>query len=109
MTFDLSYAPMDLSSTLRRAVCLATGGDDYVGGDGDPVDPNDVRMGKVFAIHDLVAIVGGVLYIGIFAAEGGPDGTSAVFWYNAATGAEAANGTDFGTGWGQFAVEVVGQ
>lgn len=109
MDFDLNYAPNDLSSTLRRTVCLATGTADYVGGGGDLVNPNDVRMGKVFAMHGLVAVVGGVVYIGSFTPNGGTGGSPAVFWYDAATGAEAADHVDFAAGWPNFPVEVVGQ
>lgn len=108
MTFNLSYAPMDLSSTLRRCVCLATGTADYVNGGGDIVNPEAVRMGKVFAIHDLVAIVGGVLYIGLYAQGAGTNGADAVFWYDAANGNEAADHVNF-SAWGAFPVEVVGQ
>ena len=107
MTFDLTYAPMDLSSTLRRAVCLATGTADFDGTTGDVIDPNDVRMGKIFAIHDLFAAVGGVGYIGLFTADNG-NGQPAVFWYDPNTGNLAADHVNF-AGFGAFPVEVVGQ
>lgn len=109
MEFDLSYAPADTpGSTTRRQVALATGTNNYANGDGDPVSPEDLRMGLVYFLSGLMAVVAGVVYIGAFSPDGGPGGTPAVFWYNAATGAEAVNGTNFST-WGQFPVEAVGR
>lgn len=109
MTFDLTYAPNDLSSTLRREVCLATGTPDYDPNTGDIVTPADVRMGVVFAIHGLVAVVAGVYYAGSFAQDNGAGlGQSAVFWFDTTSGGNAPAHTDFSS-WLSFPVEVVGR
>lgn len=106
MTFDLSQAPMDAASTTKRALAAATGTADYQNGVGDPVNPADLRMGKLFLINGLMAVVLGKMYIGFLAAVG--DGTYVVFWYDAATGNEAADHTNIST-WGQFGIEAIGQ
>ena len=100
MTLDLTIAPADLSSTCRRQVATLTGPNPYATG-GDALTPNDVRMGKLFAI------LGGVM----------TNGTAALLvWYNVSTaklmwfdmaGAEVANGTDLSGYTGR--VEFIGQ
>ncbi len=54
MTLDLTIAPADVSSTCRRQVATYTGPALYATG-GDAITPNDVRMGKIFAILGGVA------------------------------------------------------
>lgn len=49
MTLDLTVAPANVESTYRRQVVQYTGPSSYAAG-GDPVDPEEVRMGKVFAV-----------------------------------------------------------
>lgn len=49
MLVDLTVAPANVESTYRRQVVQYTGPSSYAAG-GDPVDPEEVRMGKVFAV-----------------------------------------------------------
>jgi hypothetical protein len=68
MTLDLSVAPADLGATVRRQVVTYTGPVLYATG-GDAVTPNDVRMGKIFAVLGLTITNGTLTYIGWFDAE----------------------------------------
>jgi hypothetical protein len=49
MTLDLTVAPPFVASTERRQIAQYTGPATYAAG-GDPITPNDVRMGKIFAV-----------------------------------------------------------
>lgn len=93
--------PADLSSTCRRQVCTYTGPDAYVTG-GDALDPEQVRMGKLFAF------LGGVLTNGTTPLIAGwVPATSTLQLFVASTGVEVANGVDLSGYSGTF--EAIGQ
>lgn len=100
MTLDLSIAPADLSSTLRRQVAGYTGPASYATG-GDEIAPNDVRMSKVFAVLGLTISNGTLTYLGWYNRA-----TGKILWFDMA-GAQVANATDLSTFTGTF--EFLGQ
>jgi hypothetical protein len=104
MDIDLSNAPMDLGSTTRRALATYTGPAAYVTG-GDPVTPEDVRMGKVFALGGCVVSNGTAVYL--LWLTGAAGATQKIMWFVAATGVEVANGVDLSGYSGQ--IEFIGQ
>jgi len=101
MTLDLTVAPPFVESTQRRQVVLYSGPASYATG-GDPLDPADFRMGKVFAILGAVAANGTTPYLLHFDVA-----TSTIFWYVASTGLEVAGAVDL-SGM-TVRMEVVGQ
>lgn len=105
MNVNLAYAPMDLGATTRRCIAEYTGPNPYVTG-GDPVDPQDLRLGKLFAIAGQVAVTpGGAVYL--LALNGPAGGAQKILWIDAITGVEVANGTNLSTAAAQ--VEFIGQ
>lgn len=105
MTVNLTSAPMDVGATTKRVVATYTGPASYPAG-GDPVDPDIVRMGKVFGIGGTTAVTAaGVLYHLVL--SGPPGATQTIRWYVATTGAEVGTGVDVSGASGQ--VEFIGQ
>lgn len=101
MTLDLTVAPADLSSTLRRQIVNYTGPASYATG-GDVVTPDDVRMGKVFAVLGLTISNGTDIRHGWFDAA-----NSKIMWFTAAGTAQVNNATDLSTYTGRF--EFIGR
>lgn len=101
--FDLTVAPADVSATCRRQVADFTVPGVYAAG-GYVIDPNDVRMGKIFAIlfSAPMTAVAGVGYQAFYDASGG-----AIAFLRMSTGAEAADGTVLTDT--VLRVEVIGQ
>lgn len=91
MDTDLGNAPMDQGATTKRALATYTGPASYVTG-GDPVTPETVRMGKIYAIAGVVASNGTAAYLLYLNGPAGADQT--IMWFVAATGVEVANGVD---------------
>lgn len=100
MTLDLTVAPPSVESTLRRQIVLYTGPATYATG-GDPLDPADFRMGKVFAILGVVASGGTTPYLLHYDVA-----ASKIMWFVASTGLEAGAITLSGE---TVRMEVVGQ
>lgn len=91
MTINLGNAPMDVGATTKRALATYTGPAAYETG-GDPVTPEDVRMGKIYVIAGNVASNGTAAYL-LF-LTGPASATQKIQWFVAATGVEVANGVD---------------
>lgn len=104
MTINLGNAPMDEGATTKRALATYTGPAAYATG-GDPVTPEDVRMGKVFVIGGAVAMDGTAAYLLYLTSPAGS--TQKILWLDATTGLEVANGTDLSGATAQ--VEFIGQ
>lgn len=104
MTVNLGNAPMDVGATTKRALGTYTGPASYVTG-GDPVEPENVRMGKVFVIAGAVAFAAGVGYLLVL--SGPPGSSQTIRWIVASTGVEVANGVNLSAVSAQ--VEFIGQ
>lgn len=99
-TLDKDLAPHDGSNTCRRWVLGYTGPSSYATG-GDSMTPEDVGMGKIFAVLGLTITNGTLTYIGWYNRS-----TEKIMWFDMA-GAQVANGVDLDAFTGSF--EVIGQ
>lgn len=93
--------PADLSSTCRRQVCTYAGPSAYPTG-GDAISPEDVRMGKLFALLGCVLSNGTTPLVATWVPA-----TETLQLFVASTGVEVANGVDVSGYSGTF--EAVGQ
>jgi uncharacterized Ntn-hydrolase superfamily protein len=98
-TFDLTIAPGQVESACRRQVVDYTGPSTYVAG-GDPVTPDNVRMGKVFAVLGGILTNGTVVLNAAYVAS-----TGKLQIFVASTGVEATGDLSAYTG----RLEIVGQ
>lgn len=86
---DITVAPPFTDSTNRRQVAQYTGPAAYANGFGDALSPEQVRMGKIFAVLNGVALKGGTgILVPYFSVEDG-----VFYWFDMA-GVEVVNGTD---------------
>jgi hypothetical protein len=101
-TVDITTAPPQVESTLRRQVATYTGPSAYANGFEDALSPEDVRMGKIFAVLGGIALKGGA---GILLFK--YDLTDGVFYWFDMAGVEVVNGTPLDEYTAE--IEVVGQ
>jgi hypothetical protein len=99
MTVDISVSRHSGDNVHRRQIATITGPASYVTG-GDPLDPNQFRMGKIDAILGLVFSDGTATLLGWYDVT-----NQKLLWFDMA-GAEVANGTDLDAYTAR--VEVVG-
>lgn len=84
MTIDLSVAPGANWSTQKAQIVEYTGPAAYVAG-GDPVDPEEVRLGLIFGVFGAVITDGSAIRVGVYVPA-----TGKLQWFVPSTGAEAA-------------------
>lgn len=105
MDLDITVARPSTPGPERRQVATLTGPSAGDGGyltGGIPVDPAEVRMGKIFAILGAVISDGSAIRVGWYNVA-----TEKLMFFVPDTGAEVANATDLSTFSGR--VEFVGQ
>lgn len=98
-TVDLTVAPGQVESTVRRQIAAYTGPETYAAG-GDALDPAAFRMGKIFAVLGAVITSGSAIRVGVWDAS-----TEKLMWFVPDTGAEASGDLSTYSG----SIEVVGQ
>lgn len=100
MTVDLTIAPGQVESTVRRQIAQVTGPASYATG-GEALDPGDFRMGKVFVVLGCISDLTDIIQPFYNAATG------KLLWFADSSGNEVGNGADISTFAGPL--EVVGQ
>jgi hypothetical protein len=99
MAVDLTVAPGQVESTVRRQIAGYTGPASYAAG-GDALAPADFRMGKIFAVLGAVITNGSAVRVGVWVAS-----SQKLQFFVPNTGSEATGDLSGYSG----TIEVVGQ